>query len=75
MTSITQISRMLGKFGDDMVFAFINVCAAAMQPGCGGDGRITVGAEELLRGRKSKCRSGRATAPDESGDVSIIKVW
>ena len=32
-------------------------------------------AEELLQGRKSQCRSGRATAPDESSDVPFIKVW
>ena len=32
-------------------------------------------AEELLQGRKSYCRSGRATAPDESGAVPFIKLW
>ena len=62
ITSITRIPRMLGKFGDDMVFA----CFMSVQRQCSQDAAATTAAaEESLQGRRSYCRAGKVTAEAE----------
>ena len=56
---------MLGKFGDDMVFACVR--AMSVQQQCSQDAAATTAAaaEESLQGRRSYCRAGKVTAEAE----------